>query len=404
MHRTKYLILGAGPAGLSLANRLQQAGETSFLVLEREAEPGGLCRSMIVDGAPLDIGGGHFLDVRRPAVNEFLFSFLPEDEWNAFERDSRIDLGWATVHHPLEANLFELPVPDQVRYLLSVAAAGCNTGAPQPSAFVDWIRWKLGDRITEDYMLPYNRKMFGNALQTLGTYWLEKLPSVSFEETLRSCLEKKPFGTQPGHAQFYYPKRYGYGEVWLRMGRALGGRLVVNAQAAALDLDARAVTDQNGRTYAADTIVTTVPWRSFAHIGGLTPELAAAIPNLLHTSVETQYFPRRMDIDAHWVYCPDPALPYHRILVRHNFCPGSRGYWTETNAERVADTDCAFRYRCDYNYPLNTAGKPAVMDALLRHCAARGVYGLGRWGEHEHYNSDLTVEKAIRLAQELLER
>lgn len=43
-------------------------------------------------------------------------------------------------------------------------------------------------------------------LDELGTYWLEKLPNVSFEETLRSCLEHKPYGTLPGHAQFYYPK------------------------------------------------------------------------------------------------------------------------------------------------------------------------------------------------------
>ena len=36
MNRVKYLILGAGPAGLSLANKLKQLGEESFLVLEKE--------------------------------------------------------------------------------------------------------------------------------------------------------------------------------------------------------------------------------------------------------------------------------------------------------------------------------------------------------------------------------
>ena len=70
----KYLILGAGPAGLSFANRLLQLGETDFLVLEKEFEAGGLCRSADVDGAPLDIGGGHFLDVRRPDVTKFLYA------------------------------------------------------------------------------------------------------------------------------------------------------------------------------------------------------------------------------------------------------------------------------------------------------------------------------------------
>lgn len=72
MIQKKILILGAGPAGLSVANRIQQMGVKDFLVLEREEEAGGLCRSMEVDGAPFDIGGGHFLDVRRPKVNEFL--------------------------------------------------------------------------------------------------------------------------------------------------------------------------------------------------------------------------------------------------------------------------------------------------------------------------------------------
>ena len=92
MERVKYLILGAGPAGLSFANCLKQKGEESFLLLEKEKEAGGLCRSMDVDGAPLDIGGGHFLDVRRPEVNRFLFGFMPEEEWNRYERDSKISL------------------------------------------------------------------------------------------------------------------------------------------------------------------------------------------------------------------------------------------------------------------------------------------------------------------------
>ena len=71
----KYLILGAGPAGLTLANKLLQSGEDNFLVIEKEDSAGGLCRSAEVDGSPFDIGGGHFLDVRRPHVNQFLFQF-----------------------------------------------------------------------------------------------------------------------------------------------------------------------------------------------------------------------------------------------------------------------------------------------------------------------------------------
>ena len=89
----KYLILGAGPAGLTIANRLKQKGITDFLILEREETAGGLCRSVDVDGSPFDVGGGHFLDVRRPQVNEFLFSFMPEEEWDKYDpKISKSDL------------------------------------------------------------------------------------------------------------------------------------------------------------------------------------------------------------------------------------------------------------------------------------------------------------------------
>ena len=70
MEKIKYLILGAGPSGLTLANRLKEQGETSFLLLEKEEDAGGLCRSVMVYGSPFDIGGGHCLDVKRPNVNE----------------------------------------------------------------------------------------------------------------------------------------------------------------------------------------------------------------------------------------------------------------------------------------------------------------------------------------------
>ncbi len=209
----KYLILGAGPAGLSFANRLKQKGITNFLILEKEKTAGGLCRSVDVDGSPFDIGGGHFLDVRRPKVNEFLFDFMPENEWNKYERDSRIVINDNVINHPIEANIWQMDVKNQVEYLKSIAIAGCNIGTSMPDTFVDWIYWKLGSKIAEDYMIPYNQKMFNKELNQLGTYWLEKLPNVSFEETLLSCLTKKAYGRQPGHAQFYYPKKYGYGDI-----------------------------------------------------------------------------------------------------------------------------------------------------------------------------------------------
>lgn len=401
----KYLILGAGPAGLTVANKLKQAGIKDFLVLERENTAGGLCRSVIVDGAPFDIGGGHFLDVRRPLVNEFLFKFMPEDEWDMYDRDSRIVVNGNVVNHPIEANIWQMRIEDQVEYLKSIAVAGCTIGTPMPEAFVDWVYWKLGSKIAEDYMIPYNQKMFSKELNQLGTYWLEKLPNVSFEETLLSCLTKKAYGTQPGHAKFYYPKKYGYGELWLRMANVIKGNIEYNKSVKGIDFNTKTITTSDGCNYQADVIITTIPWMEFDEIIGMPQDIKESIRELKFSSIQTEYFAENIDTPCQWIYYPDPKLSYHRILVRHNFCPNSKGYWTETNSERVGmeEKNNNFMYMNQYAYPLNTIRKPEIINNLLSWSKDHGVIGLGRWGEHQHYNSDVTVELAMKLANRLLQ-
>lgn len=383
----KYLVLGAGPAGLSFANYLKKSGENSFLVLEKENEAGGLCRSKIVDNYSLDIGGGHFLDVRIPKVNEFLFMFMPRYEWNLYNRNSKIQLGKEKIDHPLEANIWQLSVNEQVEYLSSIAKAGCNTEKLKPENFMEWINWKFGEKISKNYMLPYNKKMFGKNLSAIGTYWLEKLPEVSLEETLRSCLEKKFYGQQPGHVQFYYPKKYGYGELWLRMAKSIEEHIEYNVVVNKLDFETKKVND----FYRAENIITTIPWNCIGNY-----------KKLKHTSVQIEYFPNNLKSKAHWIYEPNLDIPYHRILLRNNFCKKSNGYWTETNLERVRQTTCRFKYINEFAYPLNTIDKPKEISKLLSFAISKRVFGLGRWGEHQHYNSDTTVQRAIDLARRFI--
>ena len=405
MHKVKYIILGAGPSGLAFAETLKDKGEDSFLILEKEAEAGGLCRSVMVDGSPFDIGGGHFLDVKRQEVNDLLFRFLPEEEWNLFERDSRIQTKDFVVGHPFEANIWQMPLEKQVEYLESIAKAGCNSNEPMPEKFIEWITWKLGDKIAKDYMIPYNKKMFADELDELGTYWLSKLPDVSFKETLLSCLTGKAHGTQPGHAKFYYPKKYGYGEVWLRMAEAMKEHMVYNCCVTELDCDSRVIICADGRSYQAEIIVTTIPWNSFTTIKNMPQDLTEDIKKLKSSAIETRYREENLDTEAQWIYYPEEELPYHRILVRHNFCENSKGYWTETRKERVElfdKEDKAYRYMNEYAYPLNTIDKPQIMERLLTFTKSKQIYGLGRWGEHNHYNSDVTVERAMNLAKEFI--
>ena len=399
----KFLILGAGPAGLTFANVLLRNGVNDFLVLEAEHEAGGLCRSVDVDGSALDIGGGHILDVRRPEVVKFLFEFMPREEWNFFQRNTQIYINGKFISHPFEANIWQMDIDSQVEYLCSTAKAGCVTGSGKPEKFTDWLTWKLGEKIANDYMIPYNKKMFGAELNNLGTYWLDKLPDVSFEDILRSCLEHQAHAKQPGHAEFYYPIEYGYGELWRRMSEALDGKIFYGRRVCSMDFSSHVVRTVDGEEYHGSTIINTIPYNEFKELCGMPEALKESVKHLKHTSVQVKYCPESPETQAQWVYYPDLELPYHRIFLRNNVLLGSKGCWTETNTERaMPERDHDFSYTNKYAYPLNTLRKPEIMNELLTFCKSHRVYGLGRWGEHQHYNSDFVVELAMKLAENLI--
>jgi protoporphyrinogen oxidase len=324
----------------------------------------------MVDGAPLDIGGGHFLDVRRKETLELLFEFMPESEWNRFNRVAKIRLRGLEVDHPLEGNLWQLPAEARVDFLESIARAGSVRGEAMPALFEDWIGWKLGERIAAEYMLPYNRKMWRLPLNRLGTYWLYKLPDVSFRETLLSCLTRNGHGSLPAHGVFLYPKEHGYGEVWRRMGQALGDRLVCKAAVSSIDVGSRTVNGQ----FKADHIVTSIPWQVWIAASNMASEAKEAAARLVHTSVDVDYMPETSSSSAHWIYEPDEQVSYHRILCRSNFCTGARGYWTETNAVASAAAK-NFRHRNEFAYPVNTVDKPAAVETLERWARAASSNG-----------------------------
>jgi protoporphyrinogen oxidase len=403
LRKFKYLVLGGGPSGLTLVSSLLSSGclSSEVLLIEKNGEVGGLCRSVTVDGAPLDTGGGHFLDVKRKNVLDFIFQFMPREEWALHDRVSKIRIQDVEIDHPLEANLWQFPVEVQIDYLESIAQAGCVRGDQEPTSFAQWINWKFGERISQDYMLPYNRKIWSMDPDALGTYWLYKLPNVSFRETLLGCLEGKPMGSLPAHGTFLYPKQFGYGEVWRRMGEALGDSLITNYEIKSIDIEKRTINDE----YQYETLITSIPWVYWRGYCNLPPAISESIGLLKNASIDVDYQAETLDNDSHWIYEPNEEIPYHRMLLRSNFATNSRGYWTETNAQRSpALKEGGVRFHNEFAYPINTIEKPAAVKNILSWAEQNSVIGLGRWGTWEHMNSDVAVDQALQLADKLTKK
>lgn len=362
-----YLIIGAGISGVAIARLLQQRGVSNIVVLEESDALGGLCRTQQVGSHVLDVGGGHFLCTKHREVYDFIFSHIPESKFNKFERVSKIDLDRSVIDYPIESNIWQLPVDEQIKYLISVTRNGEARGLPAPETFEGWVRWKLGDAIADRYMIPYNEKIWGVDPSELDVDWLHKIPTVDIEAILRACLKKASDPSLfPSHDKFYYPKAGGYQAVfdaialpvrdWIQAGvpvRTISradGLLVVNGQ------------------YKCKTIINTAPWHNLVSSPVFPGNIVKCIEGLRHNSIVVSLHDRPYKTDAHWTYVPSRTVSHHREFYIHNFAPHSDrdGVYRETNAKRWnAETDCLYAHMNEYAYPIPAIGRAKYVKNIL---------------------------------------
>jgi protoporphyrinogen oxidase len=402
MKQIEIAILGAGMSGVAFGRLLQLAGKDNFVILEAAPEPGGLCRSRKVGNHWLDIGGGHFLCTKFPQVYDFVFAHLPKSEFNFFQRVSKLMLEGHEIDYPAESNIWQLPLELQRDFLISAIQNGEAKGLPAPSNFAEWIRWKLGDRIAESYMLPYNQKIWGVEADELDIDWLHKIPTMNLREIVQACLERRsPSGKMPSHEGFYYPKEGGFQTIFDTIAHPLTDHIHLNTPAKTLEFTPQG-TVINGQ-YNAQLVINTVPW-SGLQFPGLPSAIAHAISRLRHNSITVSLHETQRHPAAHWVYEPDIALARHRSFFIHNFAPHSQqnGVYYETNRKRWQNnTDAIYVHHNDVAYPIPTLGHQHAITQVLDYMQEHHILGLGRWGQWQYFNSDVCIWEAMQLFQRL---
>lgn len=402
------VIIGAGISGVSFGRMLQLAGFEDFVILEAEDSPGGLCRSQRIDGHVLDIGGGHFLCTRYPEVYDFIFGHIAKSEFHEFGRRSKVCIDGTYVDYPLEYNLWQLPEQTCHQYLSSLIAGG-DGGAPAGNYEV-WIRRRLGERIAEDYMLPYNLKIWGVPASQLDVDWLHKVPPVDVAAIVASCRDRRaPDGVMPSHARFYYPRNGGFQAIFDAILAPVTDHVVTNTCVAKLQRTPEGWIVNN--EFKAELVVNTAPWPLLADALADELHVESAFSKMTAANIVVSLWAREYEQDWHWLYDPRLDVEEHRQFFIGNFALDSRadGVYTETNARRWPGRTGSWSSGGtpihenvnEYAYPIPLIGSAAAVANVHEHLAQQGLVGLGRWGQWRYLNADVCILESMKLASSL---
>lgn len=355
------VIIGGGPAGLTAAYELAQAGAWP-LVLEKDSVVGGISRTAKYKGYRFDIGGRRFF-TKVPAVEAFWRAVLAEGEFLRRQRLSRIYYNHQFFHYPLRAwnALTGLGLWNSARILGSYIWAQMFPLEPERT-FEQWVTNRFGARLYRTFFKSYTEKVWGMRCDQISAEWAaQRIKGLSLLAALKNALLRQPNTIKTLIDAFDYP-RLGPGQMWETVAEILqerGHKIRYNAAVEKIRWDGRRVTGVvvDGALVAGDHYLSTMPLRELIQkLSPAAPEpVQQAAAGLRYRDFLTVALivDRRDVFPDNWIYIHDPDVKMGRIQNFKNwspamvpdqnktclgleyFCFEGDGLWTMTDAALI---------------------------------------------------------------------
>src|SRR5688572_30292039 len=219
----KHLIIGAGPTGLGAAYRLKELGQESVLVIEQNGYVGGLATSFTDQaGFTWDIGG-HVQFSHYDYFDALMQRALGDDGWLHHERESWAWMEQRFVPYPIQNNIRHLPREAMWRCLDGLIQIHKNPRRDVPSNFREWILATFGPGLADQFMVPYNYKVWAYPPEDLSYSWVgERVSVTDLARVTKNILFERDDVSWGPNATFRFPRRGGTGAIWKAVGDLVG--------------------------------------------------------------------------------------------------------------------------------------------------------------------------------------
>jgi protoporphyrinogen oxidase len=408
----KYIVIGGGVSGLTVANLLQRKGHV-VTVMEAEASPGGLVRCEKRKEGLFHLCGGHVFNTKLDDVRQWFWTVFDRRQFVQTSRNSVVLMdGGIVANYPIEDHIYMLgrnvgeQIVDEWLQLL-------QNPKKNPSNFEDFLEQRFGHTLYELYFKPYNQKIWRRDLSQVPLSWLEgKLPMPTVREMLLHNMyhvEERSFV----HSTFYYP-------------REKGSQYIVDMLAEGIDVRCSQRVESivksecgwlvNGEE--CDRVVFCGNIRNLPSLLGGIEGYSDAIEKLEYHGTTSVF----CEIDKNpysWLYMPSNQHDSHRIICTGNFSPNNNysprltatiEFTDKLSKEEILDHLKRIPLNPKYlthhytacSYPIQDMKTRETISSLKQCFSMQGLYLCGRLAEWEYANMDVCMGSALDLCNNRL--
>ena len=427
-------ILGGGISGIALAAHLDANLAGDVEIVEKSARIGGLCGTIVEDGFTFDAAGPHIMFSTNKEVLNLMISVLG-DNVHQNKRENRIYYKGNLVRYPFENDLAALPKQDTfecIRDYIANPHAGDT-----PTNLAEWSYKTFGAGISDKYFIPYNRKIWNYDPEKIGLEFVSRIPKPPMEDVLKSAIGIPTEGYL--HQLYYsYPTHGGFESIVKAFAERVRGPIRTNWPVASVEkiADGWRVTSSTGEERVYATLVNTLPIHELLKVwNDAPPRVHELAGKLRYNSLINILIGNSTDPGHNYtaLYVPDPEILFHRLSFPKAFgeqCvpPGGSsimaeittnegdGIWEQSDdalIEQAIDQIEAIGFvdrksivyrravRFLYGYPVYDLDYRRNVTEMREAVAATGLHLLGRFAQFDYINSDVCIERALALANEL---
>ena len=319
----KWLILGGGLTGVTLARLLQEKGD-SVTVFEKNAKSGGLCVSEIRNGFTFDAGGSHIVFSRDTEVLAFMQDVLDKNR-EFRNRNTKIFYKGRYVKYPFENGLAELPKDDLyfcISEYIKMLIASEKGEIAEPQNFKEWIYATFGKGIAECYLVPYNEKIWNYPTDKMSKHWMDgRVPRPPVEDIIKSAVGIETEG-YTHQSVFSYPIEGGIEALVRAIEEPVKDSVITNAEVTAIEKTASGwKVTAGGKVYEGDRIISTIPLQNLLLMISAPAEIKAAVDALRYNSIACISVGIKGTVpDISWMYIPEEKWgAFNRLSFPSNF-------------------------------------------------------------------------------------